>query len=363
MKLGSTRFDPVSVQHSFESEVLGAGSDAQGRRSSAVERTADQPRASWSELSRAIGSDPVTLTRRWERLHSQGIAWIAAYRGGPIVSATALLEIECAPAQTMSVAEQIAHDPEVLTVDLTTGNRDLLVTLTCTDLEQLSRYVLERTQSLPMITAMRTQIVSSANSDARNWRLRALDAEEIAALESAPAGKIRGVRAGEEEQSQLFDILSREHVSPSRHSLRPSESRRLALGRSFLTSCRRGDWSSARRLLGPTPAGRSTPGTSYVSTGERRQLLSAFRTCVRRGLLLLRSAATTSHWRCGCARSTTCSVWKVISPTSFRAYPWWTGRSSCVRRITCIGRSMCRVEACRSTGDPQRVRAGRVLSD
>ncbi|XGU19992.1 AsnC family protein [Rhodococcus sp. 3Y1] len=49
-----------------------------------------RPRASWSELSRAIGSDPVTLTRRWERLHSQGIAWIAAYRGGPIVSATAL---------------------------------------------------------------------------------------------------------------------------------------------------------------------------------------------------------------------------------------------------------------------------------
>ncbi|WP_336872713.1 Lrp/AsnC family transcriptional regulator [Rhodococcus qingshengii] len=169
-----------------------------------------RPRASWSELSRAIGSDPVTLTRRWERLHSQGIAWIAAYRGGPIVSATALLEIECAPAQTMSVAEQIAHDPEVLTVDLTTGNRDLLVTLTCTDLDQLSRYVLERTQSLPMITAMRTQIVSSANSDARNWRLRALDADEIAALESTPAGKIRGVRAGEEEQSQLFDILSRE---------------------------------------------------------------------------------------------------------------------------------------------------------
>ena len=24
-----------------------------------------RPRASWSELSRAIGSDPVTLTRRW----------------------------------------------------------------------------------------------------------------------------------------------------------------------------------------------------------------------------------------------------------------------------------------------------------
>jgi DNA-binding Lrp family transcriptional regulator len=169
-----------------------------------------RPRASWSELSRAIGSDPVTLTRRWERLHSQGIAWIAAYRGGPIVSATALLEIECAPAQTLGVAEQIAHDPEVLTVDLTTGNRDLLVTLTCTDLDQLSRYVLERTRSLPMITAMRTQIVSSANSDARNWRLRALDADEIAALEATPPAKIRGVRASEEEQSQLFDILSRE---------------------------------------------------------------------------------------------------------------------------------------------------------
>ncbi|NHP13163.1 Lrp/AsnC family transcriptional regulator [Rhodococcus sp. KBW08] len=169
-----------------------------------------RPRASWSELSRAIGSDPVTLTRRWERLHSQGIAWIAAYRGGPIVSATALLEIECAPAQTLGVAEQIAHDPEVLTVDLTTGNRDLLVTLTCTDLDQLSRYVLERTRSLPMITAMRTQIVSSANSDARNWRLRALDADEIAALEATPPAKIRGVRASGEEQSQLFDILSRE---------------------------------------------------------------------------------------------------------------------------------------------------------
>ena len=252
-----------------------------------------RPRASWSELSRAIGSDPVTLTRRWERLHSQGIAWIAAYRGGPIVSATALLEIECAPAQTMSVAEQIAHDPEVLTVDLTTGNRDLLVTLTCTDLDQLSRYVLERTQSLPMITAMRTQIVSSANSDARNWRLRALDAERNCRARVGPGGKDSWcTRRRRGTVAAVRHSFLANHVSPSRHSLRPSESRRLALGRSFLTSCRRGDWSSARRLLGPTPAGRSTPGTSYVSTGERRQLLSAFRTCVRRGLLLLRSAAT-----------------------------------------------------------------------
>ncbi|KAF2777014.1 hypothetical protein STPH1_1673 [Streptomyces sp. OM5714] len=38
-----------------------------------------QPRASWTDLGRVLGVNASTVARRWERLSSSGLAWMAAY--------------------------------------------------------------------------------------------------------------------------------------------------------------------------------------------------------------------------------------------------------------------------------------------
>ncbi|WFR68560.1 Lrp/AsnC family transcriptional regulator [Curtobacterium flaccumfaciens] len=141
-----------------------------------------QPRAPWSTIAAALGSDPVTVARRWARLQEQGVAWIAVYRATHEVT-TALVEVQCPPSATMRIVEELTGDPEVLTIDVTTGGRDLLLTLVCDGRDALARFVLERMGTLPEIRALRTHIATATIADARKWRLRELDATETATLE------------------------------------------------------------------------------------------------------------------------------------------------------------------------------------
>ncbi|MBA8991464.1 DNA-binding Lrp family transcriptional regulator [Curtobacterium pusillum] len=167
-----------------------------------------QPRAPWSAIAAALGSDAVTVARRWTRLQERGVAWIAVYRAAPSVT-TALVEVQCPPSETMRIVEELTHDPEVLTIDVTTGGRDLLLTLVCDSRDALARYVLERMGTLPEIRALRTHIATATLADARKWRLRELDSTETAALEpSAPPARLPSVPP--EVAARIRDVLARD---------------------------------------------------------------------------------------------------------------------------------------------------------
>lgn len=142
------------------------------------------PRVPWSVLGSVLGQDPVTLARHWARLERCGIAWIGAYLSGNAARASALLELSCPPSQVHAVARSLAYDKEVLTIDLTTGARDLLLTVMCEDLQELERYAIERMRLLPQVVSMRTQLVTSnrLTFDARTWRLNVLSPAEIRQL-------------------------------------------------------------------------------------------------------------------------------------------------------------------------------------
>ncbi|WP_115790209.1 Lrp/AsnC family transcriptional regulator [Arthrobacter silvisoli] len=146
-----------------------------------------RPRAPWATLAPAVGADPVTLARRWEQLQEQGLAWIGCYQGAGRGVVTAFLEIECAPSSMAPVTEELAGDPEVLTIDLTAGGRDMVVTLVCRDDAELSRYVLDRLSTVEGIRSMRTHRSIQVVADAQVWRLRSLNAGEVKALERAVA--------------------------------------------------------------------------------------------------------------------------------------------------------------------------------
>ncbi|WP_285727678.1 Lrp/AsnC family transcriptional regulator [Psychromicrobium xiongbiense] len=144
-----------------------------------------RPRAAWTALAPVVGADPVTVARRWENLREQGLCWVAAYRGATTERVGAFLEIECAPSSVRSVAQQLAEDPEVLTIDLTAGGRDMLVTLFCRDDADLARYLLDRIPTVEGIQRLRTHRSIQLVVDAQVWRLRSLTTTEVRALEHA----------------------------------------------------------------------------------------------------------------------------------------------------------------------------------
>lgn len=161
-----------------------------------------RPRAPWTTLAPTVGADPVTLARRWEQLQEQGLAWVGCYPGVGTGAVTAILEIECAPASMSPVAEELANDPEVLTIDLTAGGRDMVVTLICPDDAALARYVLDRLSTVEGVRSMRTHRTIQVVADAQVWRLRSLSVGEVRALERAvpaPAQSLRQVPADIEE--------------------------------------------------------------------------------------------------------------------------------------------------------------------
>lgn len=162
-----------------------------------------RPRAPWTALAPVVGADPVTLARRWEQLQSQGLAWMGCYPGRGTDVVTAILEIECSPASMTPVAEQLAGDPEVLTIDLTAGGRDMIITLMCADDSALSRYVLDRLSTVDGIRSMRTHRSIQVVADAQVWRLRSLNQGEVRALEReipAPKEVLSRVPAGLTEE-------------------------------------------------------------------------------------------------------------------------------------------------------------------
>lgn len=147
------------------------------------------PRASWSDVGEALGISGVTAARRWKRLSDTGTAWVTASpgmtrRGQQCI---AYVEIDCAPARRIEVAHELAQHELVLSVEITTGSADILLTVGAPDLATLSHYLLDRLGSMPEITRTRARIATQIYSEASSWRLNALGEEALRVLRRAGA--------------------------------------------------------------------------------------------------------------------------------------------------------------------------------
>jgi DNA-binding Lrp family transcriptional regulator len=142
------------------------------------------PRAPWSHIGRALGVDPVTVARRWARLTETGTAWITTQPGRAQLAQAcfAMVEVDCHAGHALEVATTLARQPHVLTVEHTSGGRDLLLTVLVPTLTALSRYLLESLGTLPGIRATRSELVTEVFAQGGDWRLQALDARQRAVL-------------------------------------------------------------------------------------------------------------------------------------------------------------------------------------
>ncbi|WP_336630784.1 MULTISPECIES: Lrp/AsnC family transcriptional regulator [unclassified Microbacterium] len=138
-----------------------------------------EPRAAWSDLAPAVGVDAATIARRWARLQDAGIAWITGYSNH---GQGALLEVECDLAALDDVAGALQRDPSVVVLDHASGSRDLLALVQTPDMASLSSYAVRRLGGLEGIRAVRTHLTNELLIEASSWRLRALDADEVARI-------------------------------------------------------------------------------------------------------------------------------------------------------------------------------------
>jgi DNA-binding Lrp family transcriptional regulator len=164
------------------------------------------PRASWAQVGAALGIDPVTAARRWERLAADGTAWITAYTAasrprGPV----ALVEIDSA-GRSLDIAEQLVDDRECATIDVTSGGRDLLLTVTARDMAGLTEYLLRRLGTLEHVRAVRTHLSTRVIAEGAAWRLAALTEAEQARLRENATPVERAGPSGPDELAVLAGL-------------------------------------------------------------------------------------------------------------------------------------------------------------
>ncbi|MFF7590751.1 Lrp/AsnC family transcriptional regulator [Kitasatospora purpeofusca] len=159
-----------------------------------------RPRAPWSLLGQTLGISPVTAARRWRRLSEAGIAWVTAY-GLPHPEdrgCVAYLDLDCAPDRIGRIADELAEDAHVMSIEHFAQGCDLAVTAAFTDLAAVSRYTAERLGRIPGVDAVRVHLATGFYAEGIRWRLDSLDPAQRGELhddQSPGNGKPSGPRA------------------------------------------------------------------------------------------------------------------------------------------------------------------------
>lgn len=166
------------------------------------------PRAPWAQIGAALGVDPVTAARRWSRLVESGSAWVTAHPAGP--QTAALIEIECVAGRVLQTAEILVRWPHVLTVEHTSGARDLLLTVSVESLAALSDLLLRAIEKLPGIRSTRTHLVIRPYAMGGDWQLRALDSDQRAHLDGRGPRTTGTLRPLDDADRALIACLSRD---------------------------------------------------------------------------------------------------------------------------------------------------------
>lgn len=160
------------------------------------------PRAPWSLIGQALGMGATTAVRRWQRLVAEGSAWMSAYPAGDLAHrlGLAFAQVTCAPGRQVEVAQAIAADAHVPTVDYVAGNYDLLAHVAAPGLTEVSDYVVHRLSRVPGVVRTRTLVSPRMFSEGSRWHVRAISPEQRETLRA---------RAGQCAPATAFTALDR----------------------------------------------------------------------------------------------------------------------------------------------------------
>lgn len=168
------------------------------------------PRISWTSAGEVLGLSASAAATRWTRLRKAGLAWIAVYPS-PISynHITAFVDVDCSPKHREDLAQQLCRDARVVSVDESARGRDLLLTVLVTDLEELSRFLLDDLVPLRGVRDTRTRLVTAVHFEGADWRLDSLDStQRRQAAASVETQVPKSATAPTGEQLELVRVLS-----------------------------------------------------------------------------------------------------------------------------------------------------------
>ncbi|MFJ5230166.1 Lrp/AsnC family transcriptional regulator [Kitasatospora sp. NPDC088391] len=176
------------------------------------------PRAPWSRLAAPLGVDPATLSRRWSRLTADGNAWVTCYPNADRIGRglTALVQVDCPADRIGRVAAEIARHPQTASIELVTGDADLLLTVAAYDHASLTGYLLDRLGTVPGVLRTRTALVERTLVEGSSFSNGALDAEQRRAIAAPPPDGGRPGSGGHrvEEDLALIQALGADGRMP-----------------------------------------------------------------------------------------------------------------------------------------------------
>lgn len=143
------------------------------------------PRVSWAHAARVLQTSPVTLMGRWDRLRSQGLAWVAAHPSGQDEVLTAFVEVDLEPGRGREAIAVLARDPRAMSIEQSARGRDLSLTVMARDLTALSHYLLDVLPSVPGVQRQRARLALQIHRQGRDWRLHTLDHAQREGFEAA----------------------------------------------------------------------------------------------------------------------------------------------------------------------------------
>ncbi|MBR7836822.1 Lrp/AsnC family transcriptional regulator [Actinospica durhamensis] len=177
------------------------------------------PRASWRRIGDALALDPVTVARRWQRLSSSGTAWVTGRpnRLASLDACIATIEVSCTAPHALNAARLLAQRPDVVSVEHTSGEYDMTLLVAVSGTAELSEFLFSVLGAVPGVRATRTHLVAGVRTSGDQWRLRVLDAQQMAVL-AAPQAPTRpsGVRrrALDEADRRLIAALGADGRAP-----------------------------------------------------------------------------------------------------------------------------------------------------
>ncbi|GLW73430.1 AsnC family transcriptional regulator [Kitasatospora phosalacinea] len=147
------------------------------------------PRAPWSRLGRALGVDPATAARRWERLRTHGLAWTTCALGPAYHHAFCLayVRLRPLPGALDTLLAHLTARPEVLYLHQLTGRWPLLAVVAARSPEDLAAVLATAVEHAPGLARHRADLRTAGHGEPTRWRLRALGPAQRQALQP-PAG-------------------------------------------------------------------------------------------------------------------------------------------------------------------------------
>jgi len=135
------------------------------------------PRASWAEIGAVIGIDAGRAARRWRRLHTSGLAWATVVPGDEHVRAHlsgAAVEVHCATHAIDRIAQEIAQNPWVLSIEKVTHRCELLLEVIGLGLDHVGRIALHEVGAVAGVEHVRVDVATELFVEGGTWRLDAL---------------------------------------------------------------------------------------------------------------------------------------------------------------------------------------------